>query len=115
MKSLFQCSHSAAFGIYTGSHALFIDQSTWWVNRHNPAARYPEDESGNSIQEATAPGAVPNPKTQWWQHNIDTIGAGESSIINDLGLTVHTTDLFENTSQWAQQNDEVYIGPFEML
>lgn len=114
LKSTFQCTHSAAFGIYTGSHSLFIDQSSWWVNKHKPAANYPTDQSSADVTQLTAPGGTANSKVQHWHWNIDTIDGPGSDLINNLGLSLDVDNIFDCTSQWAQQNDEINIGPFEM-
>ena len=116
MKSTFQSTHPNTFGIYAGYSCTFIDQGSGWVTPSGPALRYPSNQSGADIKEIPQPGGANNitGKRQWWHWNIDTISTGEDSdIITDLGLTLQQDNLFENTSQLAQQEDEVQVGPNE--
>ena len=113
MKSAFQCTHSAAFGIYKGQAGVFIDQHSSWVTRHSPALQFPVDESSSTPNQMTAPGGVTNSKRQHWHWNIDTIDGGNSSLVQDLGLSLHQDSLYDNTSQWAQQREEILFGPVQ--
>ena len=109
MKSVLQCTHPASFGIYKGSIAVWCDIGASAVGGLSPSVRFPLERDKWLL----APGEEELTRSQAYQWVIDTIDGPESNLATDLELQIDVTNIFENTSQYAQQDGEINVGLME--